>query len=56
MSESLLNPQVPNGDIRTLWQDYKSKMSLVAPNNKPKYTIIVVGTGLAGGLCCCITS
>ena len=23
-------------------------MSLVAPNNKPKYTIIVVGTGLAG--------
>ena len=48
MSESFLNSQVPNGDIRTLWQDYKSKMSLVAPNNKPKYTIIVVGTGLAG--------
>lgn len=48
MSESLLNSQVPNGDITTLWQDYKSKMSLVAPNNKPKYTIIVVGTGLAG--------
>ena len=48
MSESLLNSQVPNGDITTLWQDYKFKMSLVAPNNKPKYTIIVVGTGLAG--------
>ena len=48
MSENLLNSQVPNGDIKTLWQDYKSKMNLVAPNNKPKYTIIVVGTGLAG--------
>ena len=44
----VLNSQIPSGDLETLWQNHKSQMSLVAPNNKPKHTIIVVGTGLAG--------
>ena len=44
----LLNAHIPKGDIHTLWDRHKFEMKLVAPNNKPKYNIIVVGTGLAG--------
>lgn len=47
-NQNKLNAQIPNGDIHSLWDKHKSEMKLVAPNNKPKYTIIVVGTGLAG--------
>jgi succinate dehydrogenase / fumarate reductase flavoprotein subunit len=31
-----------------MWQTFKSDMKLVNPNNKRKFKIIVVGTGLAG--------
>ena len=48
MNQSILNSQIPSGNLETLWTNHKSKMNLVAPHNKPKYTIIVVGTGLAG--------
>ncbi|NBU38978.1 MAG: FAD-binding protein, partial [Actinobacteria bacterium] len=30
------------------WDNYKSDMKLVNPNNKRKFKVIVVGTGLAG--------
>lgn len=40
--------QVPPGSISDKWTSYKSSIPLVAPNNKRKIDIIVVGTGLAG--------
>ncbi len=43
-----LNGNVPKGPIATKWTEYRSKMDLVAPNNKRNIEIIVVGTGLAG--------
>ena len=39
---------IPPGPIATKWTEYKSKMELVAPNNKRRIEVIVVGTGLAG--------
>jgi succinate dehydrogenase / fumarate reductase flavoprotein subunit len=43
-----LKSNIPAGDLKTKWIDYRSKMKLVAPNNKRNLEIIVVGTGLAG--------
>ena len=43
-----LDNKVPSGDIATKWEDHKFSMKLVNPNNKRKFTVIVVGTGLAG--------
>ena len=44
-----LDGKVPKGlPIEDTWTNYRSKMNLVAPNNKRKIDIIVVGTGLAG--------
>ncbi|MCB9529020.1 MAG: fumarate reductase/succinate dehydrogenase flavoprotein subunit [Myxococcales bacterium] len=39
----------PSGPIETAWDRHRFEMKLVNPANKRKYTIIVVGTGLAGG-------
>jgi succinate dehydrogenase / fumarate reductase, flavoprotein subunit len=44
-----LDSKVPNAAIHDLWQNHKFDMPLVAPNNKRKFEVIVVGTGLAGG-------
>jgi succinate dehydrogenase / fumarate reductase flavoprotein subunit len=43
-----LNPKVPDGPITEKWDKHKFNMKLVNPANKRKYSIIVVGTGLAG--------
>lgn len=43
-----LNGKVPQGDVRTLWDNYKFNMKLVNPANKRKFEVIVVGSGLAG--------
>lgn len=43
-----LNSNIPKGPLATKWTEYKSKMNLVAPNNKRRISIIVVGSGLAG--------
>ena len=43
-----LDSKVPEGDIATLWENHKFNMKLVNPSNKRKFTVIVVGTGLAG--------
>ena len=45
---SILDSKIPKGHISTKWTDYKDHLNLVAPNNRPKIDIIVVGTGLAG--------
>jgi succinate dehydrogenase flavoprotein subunit len=43
-----LDPGVPTGPIAEKWDRHKFEMKLVNPANKRKYTIICVGTGLAG--------
>lgn len=43
-----LESKVPSGHISEKWTNHKFNMKLVNPSNKRKYTIIVVGTGLAG--------
>src|SRR5690349_777715 len=44
-----LNGKWPTGPIETRWERQRFNLKLVNPANKRKYTIIVVGTGLAGG-------
>lgn len=44
----ILDGKVPSGALEKKWTQYKADMKLVAPANKRRYTIIVVGTGLAG--------
>jgi succinate dehydrogenase / fumarate reductase flavoprotein subunit len=44
-----LNSKSPSGPIETRWERHRFNLKLVNPANKRKYTIIVVGTGLAGG-------
>ena len=43
-----LEAKIPEGPIDEKWTNHKNKMKLVAPNNRPKIDVIVVGTGLAG--------
>jgi succinate dehydrogenase / fumarate reductase flavoprotein subunit len=43
-----LNSKVPEGPITEKWDNHRFHMKLVNPANKRKYTVIVVGTGLAG--------
>jgi succinate dehydrogenase / fumarate reductase flavoprotein subunit len=43
-----LESKTPEGPLHQKWDNRKSKYNLVAPNNKKKHDIIVVGTGLAG--------
>ena len=44
-----LHANVPPGELGSKWTKYRSSMPLVAPNNKRRIEVIVVGTGLAGG-------
>ena len=44
-----LKARVPAGPIEQKWDKHRFEMKLVNPANKRKYTVIVVGTGLAGG-------
>jgi succinate dehydrogenase / fumarate reductase flavoprotein subunit len=44
-----LNSKCPTGPIETRWERHRFNLKLVNPANKRKYTILVVGTGLAGG-------
>ncbi|PIZ61507.1 MAG: succinate dehydrogenase flavoprotein subunit [Candidatus Marinimicrobia bacterium CG_4_10_14_0_2_um_filter_48_9] len=43
-----LDAKIPAGPIQEKWDKHRFNMKLVNPANKRKYTIIVVGTGLAG--------
>lgn len=44
-----LESNVPNGPLKDKWTKHLNDIKLVAPNNKRKHNVIVVGTGLAGG-------
>jgi succinate dehydrogenase flavoprotein subunit len=43
-----LRAGIPAGPIETKWTRHRFEMKLVNPANKRKYSVIVVGTGLAG--------
>ncbi|MGA0819507.1 MAG: fumarate reductase/succinate dehydrogenase flavoprotein subunit, partial [Ilumatobacteraceae bacterium] len=43
-----LDSKIPGGPVEDAWSTYKADVKLVAPNNKRKFKVIVVGTGLAG--------
>jgi succinate dehydrogenase / fumarate reductase flavoprotein subunit len=43
-----LDSKIPSGPIESKWSNHKFDLKLVNPANKRKYTVIVVGTGLAG--------
>ena len=44
-----LDSKVPEGPLEEKWSKHLKDIKLVAPNNKRKHNVIVVGTGLAGG-------
>lgn len=48
MSTFQLDSKAPSGPIETRWERAKFGYKLVNPANKRKYTVIVVGSGLAG--------
>src|SRR5205809_4020277 len=43
-----LDSKIPSGPIDKKWDKHRFNLKLVNPANKRKYTIIVVGSGLAG--------
>src|SRR4051794_32902959 len=44
-----LDARIPHGPLAQKWTNHKDHARLVAPNNRRKFEIIVVGSGLAGG-------
>ena len=46
--EATLDAGIPDGPIQEKWTKHKFDMKLVNPANKRKFTVIIVGTGLAG--------
>ncbi|MEG0333173.1 MAG: fumarate reductase/succinate dehydrogenase flavoprotein subunit [Akkermansia sp.] len=48
-SDWMPDAKIPSGPIQDKWSKYKLEAKLINPNNKRKYTILVVGSGLAGG-------
>src|SRR5437763_1657979 len=44
-----LESKVPPGPLEQKWRNHKNNSRLVSPNNRRKFEIIVVGSGLAGG-------
>jgi succinate dehydrogenase / fumarate reductase flavoprotein subunit len=45
---NMFDAKIPEGALTDKWDNYKANAKLVNPNNKRKFKIIVVGTGLAG--------
>jgi succinate dehydrogenase / fumarate reductase flavoprotein subunit len=43
-----LDSKIPPGPIEEKWEKHKSSIRLVNPANKRRFTILMVGTGLAG--------
>src|SRR5579872_5442986 len=44
----ILDAKIPAGPLAEKWSKHKFNLKLVNPANKRKYTVLVVGTGLAG--------
>jgi succinate dehydrogenase / fumarate reductase flavoprotein subunit len=48
MSTITLDSKAPTGPIQDRWDSHRFNMKLVNPANKRKFTVLVVGSGLAG--------
>ncbi|MFO7654196.1 MAG: fumarate reductase/succinate dehydrogenase flavoprotein subunit [Candidatus Krumholzibacteriia bacterium] len=46
---SVLDARIPGGPLPEKWERHQMESALVAPANRRKSSVIVVGTGLAGG-------
>src|SRR6201987_5050410 len=44
-----LDSKTPSGTLEKKWEKHRIESKLVNPNNKRKFDLIVVGSGLAGG-------
>ena len=44
----MLDGKVPSGPIEQKWDRFRWDMKLVSPANRRKYTVLIVGSGLAG--------
>src|SRR6201984_2218810 len=44
-----LDAKIPPGPLAQKWRNHRDHMRLVSPNNRRKFEVIVVGSGLAGG-------
>jgi succinate dehydrogenase / fumarate reductase flavoprotein subunit len=44
-----LDPKTPSGPLDRKWSAHRDHSRLVSPNNRRKFEIIIVGSGLAGG-------
>ncbi|MGE3527523.1 MAG: FAD-binding protein, partial [Gemmatimonadales bacterium] len=44
-----LNPRIPPGPLEEKWDKHRFDLKLVNPANKRRYTVLMVGSGLAGG-------
>ena len=47
-NNGILETKVPEGNLQDKWDNHINKLRLVNPANKRKFTVLVVGTGLAG--------
>ena len=45
---TVLDAKIPSGPLEDKWSNHKASIKLVNPATRRRYTIIVVGTGLAG--------
>ncbi len=45
----ILDAKTPSGPLADKWESHKMENKLLAPANRRKFRVIVVGTGLAGG-------
>jgi succinate dehydrogenase / fumarate reductase, flavoprotein subunit len=43
-----LDPKIPEGPLADKWDNHKFDLKLVNPNNRRKFEVIIVGSGLAG--------
>src|SRR5687767_2550754 len=44
----MLDSKIPDGPIEDRWDNHRFNLKLVNPNNKRKFEIIIIGSGLAG--------
>jgi succinate dehydrogenase flavoprotein subunit len=43
-----LDSKIPAGPLESKWQEHRDHLKLVNPNNKRKFTLLILGSGLAG--------
>ena len=48
MTDYVMESQTPKGNLENRWTQHKFNLKIVSPANRKKYTVIIVGTGLAG--------